>query len=224
METIKELQSHPIDHLYLDTTYCDEHYELPSQEEVLAYVARLVRRYANKHSKLLVVSGTYTIGKEKVFMTAAEELNSKVWAPTEKRRILNCLEDLTISSRLVKDPLQARIHVVNMGDLNPQNLKKYLDSLGGSFTHILALKPTGWEYDEKMAKKGLDSIPPKTHYGTIFIQGIPYSEHSGFTEMERFVRHFKPRRITPTVNVASATERQKMESIFTKWLGHSARF
>lgn len=224
METIKELKNRPIDHLYLDTTYCDEHYELPAQEEVLAYVGRLVRRYANKHPKLLVVSGTYTIGKEKVFMTAAEELKSKVWAPTEKRRILNCLEDPMLIGRLASNPLEARVHVVNMGDVKPANLKKYLDSLNGSFTHILALNPTGWEYDGQMAKKGLDSIPPKAYHGSIFIHGVPYSEHSGFTEMERFVKHFRPRRITPTVNIGSAAQRQKMEAIFTKWLGHSARF
>ncbi|XP_032789250.1 DNA cross-link repair 1A protein [Daphnia magna] len=224
MERLYELKQRPIDELYLDTTYCDEHYELPAQEEVLSYIRRLVRRYANKHQKLLVVSGTYTIGKEKVFMTAAEELNSKVWAPTEKRRILNCLEDFEISDRLSNDPLEAGVHVVNMGDIKPANLKQYLDNLKGSFTHILALNPTGWEYDGRMALKGLDAIPPKSYHNSIFIHGVPYSEHSGFSEMKRFVRFFRPRKIIPTVNVGSAAQRHKMETIFTEWLGHSARY
>ncbi|XP_057367854.1 LOW QUALITY PROTEIN: uncharacterized protein LOC130688859 [Daphnia carinata] len=224
MERLYELKQRPIDELYLDTTYCDEHYELPAQEEVLSYIRRLVRRYANKHPKLLVVSGTYTIGKEKVFMTAAEELNSKVWAPTEKRRILKCLEDLEISNRLSDNPLEAGVHVVNMGDIKPANLKQYLDNLQGSFTHILALNPTGWEYDGRMAIKGLDAIQPKTYHGSIFIHGVPYSEHSGFSEMKRFVRFFRPRKIIPTVNVGSAAQRHKMETIFTEWLGHSARY
>ncbi|KAI9563317.1 hypothetical protein GHT06_010775 [Daphnia sinensis] len=224
MERLYELKQRPIDELYLDTTYCDEHYELPAQEEVLSYIRRLVRRYANKHQKLLVVSGTYTIGKEKVFMTAADELNSKVWAPTEKRRILNCLEDLEISGRLSDNPLEAGVHVVNMGDIKPANLKQYLDSLKGSFSHILALNPTGWEYDGRMAMKGLDAIPPRSYHNSIFIHGVPYSEHSGFSEMKRFVRFFRPRKIIPTVNVGSAAQRHKMETIFTEWLGHSARY
>jgi DNA cross-link repair 1A protein len=172
----------------------------------------------------LVICGTYTIGKEKVFMMAAEELNSKVWAPTEKRRILNCLDDSKISSRLATSPLEASVHVVNMGDVKPANLKNYLDSLSGSFTHILALNPTGWEYDAKMAAKGLDAISPKSYYNSIFIHGVPYSEHSGFSEMKRFVRFFRPKKIIPTVNVASPAQRQKMETIFTEWLGHSARY
>ena len=223
MERLYELKQRPIDDLYLDTTYCDEHYELPSQEEVLSYIRRLVRRYASKHQKLLVISGTYTIGKEKVFMAAAEELNSKIWAPTEKRRVLNCLDDPVLSGRLIANPLEASVHVANMGDVKPANLKKYLDNLNGSFTHILALSPTGWEYDGKMAKKGLDAISPKSYYDTIFIHGVPYSEHSGFSEMKRFVQFFRPTRIIPTVNVGSAVQRQKMEAIFTDWLGHSAR-
>jgi DNA cross-link repair 1A protein len=223
MERLYELKQRPIDELYLDTTYCDEHYELPAQEEVLSYIRRLVRRYAVRHQKLLVICGTYTIGKEKVFMMAAEELDSKVWAPTEKRRILNCLDDSKISGRLVTNPMEASVHVVNMGDVKPANLKNYLDSLKGSFTHILALNPTGWEFDEKMAEKGLDAISPKSYYNSIFIHGVPYSEHSGFSEMKRFVRFFQPRKIIPTVNVGSAAQRQKMETIFTEWLGHSAR-
>lgn len=219
METIRVLKERPISSLYLDTTYCDEHYELPAQEDVLSYVRRLVRNYSKRHPQLLVVSGTYTIGKEKVFMAAAEELDSKVWAPTEKRRVLNCLDDLAISDRMAKNPFEARVHVVNMGDIRPANLKKYLDSLNGTFTHILALNPTGWEYDSQTAIKGLDSIAPKTYHGTIFIHGVPYSEHSGFSEMKRFVRHFRPARIIPTVNVGSAAQRRRMEAIFTEWMG-----
>lgn len=222
MENLKELNGCQIDHLYLDTTYLDENYSLPAQEEVLAYVTRLVRQYIKKFQKLLIVSGTYTIGKEKVFMAAAEELNCKIWAPTEKRKIFSCLDDNSIMSRLAKDPSEARVHVVNMGDIKPSNLKSYLDKLNGTFSHILALNPTGWEYDAQKAPKGLDSIPPRVYHGTIFIHGIPYSEHSGFSEMERFVRYFKPRKIIPTVNIGSAAQRQKMGAIFTKWLNCSA--
>jgi len=74
MQLDKFLSLRPIDHLYLDTTYCNEYYKLPAQSEVIDYVRRLVRQHADKYPKLLVVVGTYTVGKEKVFITAANEL------------------------------------------------------------------------------------------------------------------------------------------------------
>jgi hypothetical protein len=85
---------------------------------------------------------------EKVFMAAAQELDCQVWAPTEKRSILNCLQDPLVTERLVTDPLLARVHVVNMADVKPGNLKKYLLTLKSSFSHVLALNPTGWEFDQ----------------------------------------------------------------------------
>lgn len=223
MESLKELNYRPIDELYLDTTYCDENYELPPQEEVLAYVARLVRKYKDRYAvdRLLVVCGSYTIGKERVFMAAARELDCRVWAPSEKRRVLKCLEDAELSRRLVADPMAAGVHVLNMGDITPGNLRTYLNEVNPAYNRILALNPTGWEFDQQTAAKGLDAINPKT-YGKVHIVGVPYSEHSGFSEMRRFVRHFRPRRIIPTVSVGTAKQRQKMESIFKDWLGRSA--
>lgn len=148
MESLKELNFQAINTIYLDTTYCDKNYNFPPQQEVLAYVRRLVRKYADLYPKLLVVIGSYTIGKEKVFMAAAQELDCQLWAPKEKRSILNLLQDPLIADRLVTDPLLARIHVVNMADVKPGNLKKYLQSLTSSFSHVLALNPTGWEFDQ----------------------------------------------------------------------------
>ena len=217
MENWKELNQRPIDHIYLDTTYCDNNYDLPPQREVLDYVRRLVRRHAARQSKLLVVTGTYTIGKEKVFMAAAEELNCSVWAPATKRAILTRLNDPVLSKRLVNDPLKARVHVVNISDVKANNLKKYISGLNGAFDQILAFHPTGWEYDGRTAAAGLDSIRPKT-FGNISIYGVPYSEHSGFNEMKRFVTHFKPKKIIPTVNVGTAKQRENMEKMFRTWL------
>ena len=217
MEHWKELNQRPIDHIYLDTTYCDRNYDLPPQREVLDYVRRLVRRYVAKQPKLLVVTGTYTIGKEKVFMAAAEELNCSVWAPAPKRAILTRLNDPALSKRLVNDPLKAPVHVVNISDVKANNLKKYVASLNGNFAYVLAFHPTGWEYDGRTAAAGLDSIRPKT-FGNISIYGVPYSEHSGFNEMKRFVTYFRPKKIIPTVNVGSAKQRENMDQMFQTWL------
>ena len=53
---------------------------------------------------------------------------------------------------------------------------------------------------------------------TIFcIAGIPYSEHSSYLEMKRFVQWLKPQKIIPTVNVGTLKSRRTMEKYFQEW-------
>ena len=54
----------------------------------------------------------------------------------------------------------------------------------------------------------------------LVLLGVPYSEHSSFTELERFVKFVKPKRIIPTVNIHSAESRTQMQTIFNNWLSH----
>jgi Na+-translocating ferredoxin:NAD+ oxidoreductase RNF subunit RnfB len=71
-------------------------------------------------------------GKEKVFERIADVLDCKIYAAPDKRRILNLLENVNISSRLVDRPLDARVHVVNM-----QQLRHDVSALRG-FTFSVA--------------------------------------------------------------------------------------
>lgn len=58
-------------HLILDTTYCSPEHAFPSQAEAVRFVADTVRAEsgANGH-RTLFLFGTYTIGKERVFLEA----------------------------------------------------------------------------------------------------------------------------------------------------------
>ncbi|GLH13150.1 Uncharacterized protein GBIM_17775, partial [Gryllus bimaculatus] len=118
MEKYPALSGLNVDILFLDTTYCNPKYEFPTQESVVEGVIEIARKHMKLHSNTLFVCGTYTIGKEKVFMGLADALQCKVWASKAKLEVLRCFNDKKLNSKLVEDPSKAQVHLWPMGNLN----------------------------------------------------------------------------------------------------------
>uniref|UniRef100_T1JH40 DNA cross-link repair 1A protein n=1 Tax=Strigamia maritima TaxID=126957 RepID=T1JH40_STRMM len=214
MESYNSLQNINIDILYLDTTYCQPKYDFPSQEAVVHFSINLARRYIRDRPKTLLVCGSYTIGKEKIFMGIAQELKLKVYASPNKLKILESLEEPSIKEVLAEDWRQAQLHVLSMQQLSYKALHDHLQRYNSIFTNIVAIKPTGWEYKKNIS---LEDIKPRCS-GNVIIYGIPYSEHSSFLELRRFVHFLHPHRIIPTVNVGKVEERDRMQDYFRQWI------
>ena len=63
----------------------------------------------------------YFIIKYGIYVVAiAEALNSKIFVQRDKKIVLECLEDPAISSRITRNPTEAKVHIVNMGCLSYQ--------------------------------------------------------------------------------------------------------
>lgn len=92
MECIDFLTTSPIDVLYLDTTYLNPQYDFISQQESIDLVVDYSRAAFKKCSKTLFVCGSYSVGKEKVFMAICESLDLKIWMEPYKRRLLDCYQ------------------------------------------------------------------------------------------------------------------------------------
>lgn len=193
-----EMESHPIfwnhdvNELYLDTTYLTSKYSLSSQDDCIKTAIQEAKSYYEMHvgDKVLMVVGAYVIGKEKVWTALAEQFGLRVWADKNRRDALEAINNPKMMQYLVNDPKAAQLHVINMGFVNYDDMKNYLEQFENTFTHILAFRPSGWEKKSK----------PR-HQGKISILGLEYSEHSSYDELKRFVGFLRPKTIISTVPV-----------------------
>ncbi|ORY82822.1 DRMBL-domain-containing protein, partial [Neocallimastix californiae] len=237
---IQGLKNSFMDILYLDTTYLEPEHLFPSQDVVIKSVldvleniiikGRTVKEYNNieKDKKLkneyhgvLVLVGTYLIGKEKVFIGIAKFLKSKIFVTNRKKKILECLNDENISVLITSNPDESCVHIVNMGQLSIENVNNYYNNYKHKYDMVIAFRPTGWVFKPKKGNKNqlapnnqqiLENfnnlkLKPTYYNRNVSIWGIPYSEHSSFVELENFVRVLSSiapiRDIQPTVNVGN---------------------
>ncbi|EDV20779.1 uncharacterized protein TRIADDRAFT_31281 [Trichoplax adhaerens] len=213
MEKLDILKNSVISELYLDTTYCDPSYDFPSQKFVLDYVLATVTDALKCNKRCLVACGTYTIGKEKVFLAIARALECKVYAQKNKLGTLQCLEIENFKTLFTSDPHSTFLHVLPIWSVSAKFLRNYLDQNADQFDCAIGFKPTGWTHTNNVTASGIVA----RQYGSISIYGVPYSEHSSYSEMRRFVQFTKPRKIIPTVNVGSPEKRREMNMIFQQW-------
>ncbi|KAI9121646.1 hypothetical protein K1719_008679 [Acacia pycnantha] len=219
----KQMQAYPllanqhVNVLYLDTTYCNPRYKFPPQEAVLNYVVKITKNQLKNQPRTLVVVGAYSIGKECVYRAISKALKAKIYANASRRRILQAFGWSELSDSLCTNGNNTFLHVLPMSTLRFERLKDYLKTYKDQFTAVLAFRPTGWTFNEKIGNH-LELIKPISK-GNITIYGVPYSEHSSFTELREFVQYLKPDKIIPTVNVWNQANRDKMQSYFRDWLG-----
>ncbi|XP_039126891.1 LOW QUALITY PROTEIN: uncharacterized protein LOC120263030 [Dioscorea cayenensis subsp. rotundata] len=191
------LQSCHINTLILDTTYCNPQYDFPKQEAVIQFVIEAIQA-ETFNPKTLFLIGTYTIGKEKLFIEVARLLRKKIYVGASKLRLLKCLqlpaEDM---QWFTVNEMESHIHVVPMWTIASfKRLKHLSNQYHGRFNLIVAFSPTGWTFG-----KGKKKTPGRRwQQGTIIRYEVPYSEHCSFSELREFVRFISPDHIIPSVN------------------------
>ncbi|XP_056285406.1 DNA cross-link repair 1A protein [Pseudoliparis swirei] len=215
METYPELLGCRVQTLYLDTTYCSPEYTFPRQQEVITFAANTAFELVTLNPRTLVVCGSYSVGKEKVFLALAEVLGSKVCLSRDKFNTMCCLEWEQVRRSVTTDWKAAQVHVLPMMQLSFKKLQDYLARFSERYDQLVAFKPTGWTFSQQV--ESVEDVQPYVS-GNISIYGIPYSEHSSFLELKRFVQWLRPLKIIPTVNNGSIASRKAMEQCFSGWL------
>ena len=187
--------------------------------------------------RLLVIVGTYSIGKERICLGVAKALNSKIYAPPNKQKVVAALEDPELSARMTNDPLEAQVHMQMLMEIRAETLADYLTSFKPHFSRIVGFRPSGWNYrppnsrftESPSVSTVLHSENWKSRYSMAELVpqrgstreancfGVPYSEHSSFRELTMFCCALRIDKIVPTVNVGSAKSREKMKGWCEKW-------
>lgn len=187
--------------------------------------------------RLLVVVGTYSIGKERICIGVAKALRSKIYAPPNKQKICAALEDPELSALMTDDPLEAQVHMQMLMEIRAETLADYLTGFKPHFSRIVGFRPSGWNYrppssrftESPAVQTVLNSNNWKSHYSMAELIpqrgstrdancfGVPYSEHSSFRELTMFCCALRIDKIIPTVNVGSAKSREKMKAWCEKW-------
>ncbi|XP_004501410.1 uncharacterized protein [Cicer arietinum] len=187
----------PIHTLILDTTYCNPQYDFPKQEAVIQFVIDAIQAEAFNPRTLFLI-GSYTIGKERLFLEVARSLRKKVYVTAAKYRILKCLEFTEEDMQwFTLNEHESNIHVAPMWTLASFKRLKYLSSQYASrYSLMVAFSPTGWTFG-----KGKKKSPGRRwQQGTIIRYEVPYSEHCSFTELKELVNILSPNNIIPSVN------------------------
>lgn len=162
-------------------------------------------REQNIGVKYVIIVGTYVIGKERVWSSLARHLDCRVWLEKKRQTAVECYEDTSLLELLEVDPVKALIHVLPLQTLFYDNLIQYLAKFEDIFTHVLAIRPSGWERNSRVQNRG-----------PITIMGVQYSEHSSYSELERFVRHLRPDEVISTVPVGNDVS--KVPTVPANWL------
>ncbi|KAI4842464.1 DRMBL-domain-containing protein [Aureobasidium sp. EXF-8845] len=194
---------------------------------------------STKAARLLVVVGTYSIGKERICIGIAKALKSKIYAPPAKQRICRALEDPELSGLLTTDPREAQVHMTPIFEIRADTLDDYRQGYADHFSRCIGFRPSGWNYKPpssrldtpnvqnilyssswKSAYSIKDLSPQRGSTNRSKCFGVPYSEHSSFRELSMFCTALRIEKIIPTVNVGSAKGRERMKGWADRWITH----
>jgi DNA cross-link repair 1A protein len=104
----------------------------------------------DKTMKTLFLFGSYTIGKEKIYLSVAEYLKKKVYVDSRRHQILSSLEWPKERMQLfTMDKSETNLWVVPLGSVNFKQMPDYLEEANKNkvfvspYGRVVGFRPTG---------------------------------------------------------------------------------
>ncbi|KAK8089155.1 hypothetical protein PG997_004116 [Apiospora hydei] len=206
---------------------------------------------ANPKHRLLVICGTYSIGKERICKAIAQALDTKIFASASKIKIIKQLGDPELTTLLTTNPREAQVHMQMLMEIRAETLQEYLNGYKPHFSRIVGFRPSGWNFRSPTSTARSvnvnvqpSSVPStqvlhgpawRTRFGPrdfaaqrgstreAMCFGVPYSEHSSFRELALFTMALRIEKVVPTVNVGSEASRKRMKGWLDRWIAERRR-
>lgn len=164
------------DILYLDNTYCHPKCFFPTRACATITMMEIIRN----HPEHKIVIGLHSLGKEVLLHNIS--IACKTWIGVDPLR-RQTLELLGMPHVFTCDVDNARIRVVNAKEVNKRNIE-----LWNIREPTIAILPTCLF---------VGGSNPYENLPNVFV--VPYSDHSSFEELKKFVQSIRPRKIVPIV-------------------------
>ncbi|XP_071511335.1 5' exonuclease Apollo-like [Diadema antillarum] len=175
----------PIDRLYLDNTYNHSSFEFPSEADCRLAIMQVI----GDHPYVDVVIGMHQLGKEDLLEDIAAFLDEEIQVSPERMALLNL-----IGCKPVFTTEKRRVTVVQQHTISWSAVERWNDI----FPTIVIIPSAVFGTHRKSIL---------TDHPNVFI--IPYSSHSSYSELEKFIRQVKPKKIIPIVNSSTSKKGEK---------------
>nr|XP_002730478.1 PREDICTED: uncharacterized protein LOC100372601 [Saccoglossus kowalevskii] len=170
-----------VDVLYLDNTYNNPNCLFPSREECTAKIIEIIQSHPQHDVKL----GMHTLGKENLLVDIARAVQE--WIVVSPSRY-STLEQLKMPNVFTTETDAGRIHLVSSYQITKKIMKKWNDK-----RPTIGILPTAL-YTSLNGQ-------PYSSQKDVFV--VPYSDHSSYYELFKFVSQVRPKTIIPIVKQKS---------------------
>ena len=175
--THSAIQRKQFDVLYLDNTYCDAKCAFPTRTQATVNILEIIRG----HPECKVVIGLHNLGKEMLLHTIAIVFKTWIGVDPLRKETLKLLE---MPDVFTCDVDKVRIRVVKSHEITKKNIQFW-----NSEEPTIAILPTCLY---------VGATNPYANVENVFV--VPYSDHSSFEELTKFVQNVKPRKVIPIVH------------------------
>ncbi|KAK0716962.1 eukaryotic translation initiation factor 3 subunit 7-domain-containing protein [Lasiosphaeria miniovina] len=106
-----------------------------------------LKQGGGRKNRLLVVCGTYSIGKERICKAIALALKTKIYASAAKIRMCQQLDDAQLADLMTSNPREAQVHMQMLMEIRPETLAEYLElHRAHGFSRVVGFRPSGWNF------------------------------------------------------------------------------